>query len=720
MLTVEIISETAARPLHLWSDSELVDARISKKSRWLDVRWVLDNPTPWAHSSSSIISWDVLLTDGTLLTSTKHRKILGWLKRLAWSLLADPAAGIPLSTSSMGPLSTGIRRFAKWLISRGYAWPHELDDVALDLFLNDLSSLLLDEEDDEDELTYGAVRSVIQVLIVLWQQRDALSEAGIKPMPAEPYGGKSAREVAESFVPYPSGWTKPLPDEVAIPILNRAGWFLGVPCEDILRLQLEALEAWNSVSRGSRTLQGRQPCLERRKYHQLRVAKAFQFSLLPGETNSWHPSLNTAANERDGGKVMQRVRLLVQAVRDAAVIVIQSVGGMRIGEICGLPAGVDIETGLPVCIRIEESVSGLNELFICRTLSVKAEETPRDQDWVLGMRPKGKTEVPLAVHALLVLNQLFAPYRVLSGSDRLLVWFSAQQGLPKRAAGVGIVNTETLRRGIKHFVANWIDLSNLPDESVHKVDDNDLVPWRESKGQIIKTHMFRKMWASFALRVDPRLLPAIQMQFHHLSQAITEGWYIGRNRLQVAPLSTVAAQQTNLLLYEMALGRTLVAGRMGEQLDEHIGPLRQRISRMSSNEAWNETVRFANEFDLRLWFAPHGKCLPLVPTAMRCHEIGGSTSWLRREPNYATREPSVCVGCSCFVLDARHKGFWEERYIQNWVSYRNAERMGIAGQFRVIHERASQAELLLKRIGVDVVPLAEQVKIKLKEISDVA
>ena len=417
---------------------------------------------------------------------------------------------------------------------------------------------------------------------------------------------------------------------------------------------------------------------------------------------------------------MQQVRLLVQALRDAAVIVVQSTGGMRIGEICGLPAGVDPETRLPSCVRIEQSATGLNEIFICRTLSAKTEETPRNQDWVLGMRPKGSTELPLAVHALLVLDRLLAPYRALSGSDRLLVSFSAEQGLPKSLEAVAPVTGESLRRGIRRFISDWVDLSTLPDKLAHKLEDNDLVPWRESKGQIIKTHMFRKMWASFALSVDPRLLPVIQMQFHHLSQAMTDGGYIGRNRLQVAPLSTVRAQQTGLLLYEMALGKSLVAGRMGEQIEQHIGELRERIEGKTTAEAWSETVQFINDYDLRLWFAPHGKCLPLVPIAMRCHEVAGTTSWLNREPNYATRDPSVCAGCSCFVLDARHKGFWDDRYIQNWLSYRHAERVGVPGEFRVIRERAYQAKALLSRIGFDTASLDEQVEAKLKFMRDAA
>jgi len=255
MLTAEIISETAGRPLYLLPDAELWDTWISSKSRWFDTRWLFDNPTPGAHSSGSIVSWCVLLPDDRLLTDPEHRDLAGWLKRFVWSLHAAPGNGVPLSPGSMGELSTSIRRFAKWMVSRGYAWPRELDNLAIEAFRGDLPSLLLDEDDDDEhELSFSAVRSALRVPVLLWQQRSALTDAGIEPMPAEPFEGSSAKEVAASIAKNPLRWIKPLPDEVAIPILNRAGWLLGAPGEDILLLQSKCQGAFcnrNARARGA-------------------------------------------------------------------------------------------------------------------------------------------------------------------------------------------------------------------------------------------------------------------------------------------------------------------------------------------------------------------------------------------------------------------------------------------------------------------------------------
>lgn len=271
---------------------------------------------------------------------------------------------------------------------------------------------------------------------------------------------------------------------------------------------------------------------------------------------------------------------------------------------------------------------------------------------------------------------------------------------------------DTTRARIKEFVETWVDLSHLPDESARKVRDNDLVPWRESKGRIIRTHQFRKMFAGFALDIDERLLPVLQLHFHHLSEAMTETGYWGRNRLQVEPLSTVGAQRTNLWLYEMATGRSLSSGKMADHVSNHLDALRERLSGKSTVEGWREVVEFTNDNDLRMWFSFHGNCLPLHQTEMRCNVVGKTTSWLNRSPNFTVREPSLCLGCRNFVVDARHLSFWTERYIENQVSWLRATESPVG--YRAIRERAAQARTLLTRLGKDVGVLDQEVSRRLK------
>jgi hypothetical protein len=94
---------------------------------------------------------------------------------------------------------------------------------------------------------------------------------------------------------------------------------------------------------------------------------------------------------------------------------------------------------------------------------------------------------------------------------------------------------------------------------------------------------------------------------------------------------------------------------------------------------------------------------------MRCHQLAGTSSWLNKEPNYETREPGVCAGCPSFVIDSKHRTFWEDRFLANMTAFRAAVRAGNGDTFRVIGDRAAQARALLVAIGADIGALEARV-----------
>ncbi|MBY0443668.1 MAG: integrase, partial [Burkholderiales bacterium] len=361
---------------------------------------------------------------------------------------------------------------------------------------------------------------------------------------------------------------------------------------------------------------------------------------------------------------------------------------------------------------------GLNEIFILNTVISKTQPTPMNVDWMIGMRPNGSNQLPHAVQAIIMLNEIFKPYRKFYPTDRLLISLTMFGNLPFDKNRLGPIHSDRLRRDIKNFVGEWADFSKLGNESQHKIEDNDLIPWKTSNGRIIKTHQFRKTWAQFILATDPRLLPAIQMQFHHLVLAMTESGYIGRNPVQLEALNAVSRQQRNLLIYEAAMGKNLLAGKMGDNIEKNISILHEKIKDLPTSDAWKESVKFCDDNDLKIFFSPHGNCMPLRPTQMRCHESANTVSRFNIEPNYSTREPSLCAGCSCFIIDSRHINFWEDRYIQNAASYRQAEKIGSVDQFRAIKGRANQASKLLQKMGADMDVLESKILVKLRDITN--
>lgn len=707
----EIVVQTAVRPYHRWTDEELKDVWISSVSRWHDHSWYFDNMTEGSLISASSMYWSFRLSDGSLMTDPKNQQALGYWKRLAWSLYAENAKGTPLKPGTFGSISTGIRRFVPWMMENDYTGPHELDSQAMTRLVCDVPKLALDgedgETDEEDEgLTWTVIYTILRIPEVIWRQRRAMQKAGFAPMPECPYHPSSASAISYGCATKADGWIKPLPNEVAIPILNKAAWFVGEPAEDVIRLMDACQLAWQDASRKLKSSDRGVSNYIRNKVQNL-IAKKFIFSTLDGEQEPWFKYAS--------GDVIREVRYLEDTIRDACVITIQSQTGVRISEICGMTAGTNPVTGWPLSVRVEPSLTGLNEIFLLRTNLSKTEKTPRFLDWVIGMRPRGSNEIPLAIQAMRVLERIYAPTRSRAKNTYLLARLGPGKGLRKNNTSTSTIESRSLILGMKTFVERWVDLSGLPDDSRDKTEDNDLFIWKETKGRCISSHMLRKSWAQFAINVDPRLLPIVSMQFKHLSLAMTETGYISNNRHQVEALDSIRSYQTAQLMYELARGTSRVAGKRGEEIEANISELRERIKRHSTAQAWQQAVRYCEINDLKIFFSPHGGCVPRTPLTMQCHKVAGTESWRNKEPNYATRTPQLCAGCDCFMVNRRNEPFWSDRYVECAVSYHQGEQMGMAGQFTVIRSRRNQAKKILIRIGANMQPLDQRIATRTME-----
>ncbi|MES1934572.1 hypothetical protein T35B1_18298 [Salinisphaera shabanensis T35B1] len=222
----------------------------------------------------------------------------------------------------------------------------------------------LDESDTREAGTSPSqVRNRIYVLKRLYTQGPALEEAGIDLMPSDPFPDGGISKAVNRIATRAIGWIPPLPDDVAIPIMSAAARFIGVPANDIISLQDHFINVFNgdlAASRHPRKLAAGTASL-----------MSFDFSVIPGEAKPWRePIQSTCLRQYDRTEtrstltpVMQLRRLIMQ-VLGAAAVVVQSYVGMRISEICSLVTeSVDQETGLPSCINVRRSNSGLNQIF---------------------------------------------------------------------------------------------------------------------------------------------------------------------------------------------------------------------------------------------------------------------------------------------------------------------------------------------------------------------
>jgi integrase len=614
------------------------------------------------------------------------------------------------------------------MIRRHFLSFSELDNTASELFLDDMADEFAQADlragdmegevpgnkNDSPQVTDGEGMSASQVYLRvaiwlhLWRQAGAMRDAGISALPEPPFRGRSAKEIAREIATRAASFIPPLPDEVALPIMNAAHRLIGLPAEEVIRLhEMYAEGVQAAVNEGQKRRNSQND-------RGLRVVNGFQFSVLPGETEPWHAPPDQVevddfwavykrgkAPSRFSGS--QLLRSLIGSIRDACSIVIQSETGLRVSELCGLEPGIDRESGLPTCVRVRRSYSGLNELFYVDGRLFKTVPSSERVEWLVGSRPVGSKEIPPPVRALDVLTRLLDPWRKLARDPEiaktLFVQPASYHGMPGES-GIGITFEDMILLGQRQLVFRCVDLSKLPDRNRR---GEDLAACRDSRGLCLRTHQWRKTFARYICGTDSRMLPAVSRHFKHLTLAMTEEAYLGKNpALQDAYESNIN-QSTARILYENARGKPSQAGRMAKLIDEHRAELQALIANKDERDGVRAVERWVEQNRLQVFFAPHGKCfIRLNPVGARCHEVGQTVHWLNEEPHYAFRHPSLCAGCSCFLVDKENEEFWLERYINNYKAFHEGASQGKASDYRIARERADQAAAILQTLKVPV------------------
>jgi len=726
MTTTEAAASDRARDIPKQKD--IGDFWVSSQSQWRDRFWQLDNETAGVRPDASRIPWDLALPDGSRLTDPQWAPLLEAFKRFAWSLFADKRGyyGRPLKPGCASELSTGIRCLARWMVRRNFLSFGELDNAASEVFLDDMADeaaladwrpgnieeTIPDRQNNADKIAVGmSVSQVfrrIHIWLQLWRQAGALRQAGILALPEPPFNGRSAKQVARDLATRVASLIPPLPDEVALPIMNAAHRMIGLAAEDVIRLhEMYAEGVQAAINDGQKW---RNPQNDRG----LRAVKGFQFSVLPGEREPWHAPPDQAevddfwaiykrgyAPSRFSGSEL--LRSLVCSIRDACSIVVQSETGLRVSELCGLEPGINPESGLPTCIRIRRSHSGLNELFFVDGRLFKTVASPQKVEWLVGSRPVGSKEIPPPVRALEVLTRLLDPWRRMAKDPRLPRTLFVQpkgcSGMPGKS-GIAATFGDMILVGQRQFVFRYVDFCKLPDRNRR---GEDLAVYRESRGLCLRTHQWRKTFARYICGTDSRMVPAVSRHFKHLTLAMTEEAYLGKNpALQDAYESNIN-QSTARILYENARGKPAQAGRMAKLIDEHRAELQALIANKDERDGLRAVQKWVEQNRLQIFFAPHGKCfIRLDPVGARCHEVGQTVHWLNEEPHYEFRHPSLCAGCSCFLVDKENEEFWLERYVDNYKAFLEGAAQGKANDYRIARERADQAAAILQALKVPV------------------
>jgi hypothetical protein len=714
LTTQEIVTSDRAK-IQLAAEAD--DFRVSRSSRFGDAVWRLDNTTPGQPPTQSSIRWDFEVPDECRFTDAKHARLRHALKRFAWSLFADPRQGPPMAAGSATHISRALCYLVRWMVHHAYSTLSELNAAASQEYLEDLARDLAEEDEGDAEIipeamdggddhsssgkTIGSVVGRINIWRLLWRQSGALKDAGIEPLPSVPFAGRLPRSLAKDLATKAMGWIPPVPDEVALPIMAAAHRMLGIPAADVIRLHRMYLDARAAASRCS---VGRQALLAGK------AIAGFSFSSFEGQDTPWRPPLYPTITQRLHHcawhkarlDVHQGLRALIEEICGACVIVLQSEAGIRINEVCGLRAGINPQTALPACIEVRSSKTGLHELFFLKGTLAKTRPAPVEAEWLLGARPTGTNEIPAPVRAVQVLQELYAPLRCLSPAGApckdLIVKMTWPRGLPKNGHMIGKILGSCLLAYQRQFIGTYVDLSGLGDRNRH---GENLAQYRASRGACLRSHSWRKTFALYVFRTDSRMIAAIAQQFHHLSLAMTEQGYLGSDPTLLEVMDSVRTRQTALFFYEMARGVRPVAGRMAKLIDEHRAELESIIAGLEEREGLLAMERWVVKQDFRIWFSSHGKCfLRLAPGQARCHQLAGTAHWANAEPNYAYRNPEVCLGCPAYAIDGEHEIFWVHRYWENQTAWMKAVAGRYEKDYRIFEYRALQSATVLQAIGV--------------------
>ncbi|AQV93184.1 hypothetical protein BJN34_04640 [Cupriavidus necator] len=679
--------------------------------------------------SSAKLGWDFLLPDGTESMDVEHTILLESFRVVFWGMLENGRwYGKQLKPGSAAPFGVGMRDLFRWMIFRGFSSFSDLNAEVQAQYLSDLPLILtrrsqfyggiavqesdtevadfegddeeasesFDEEaaseteDGEDDgLSYHQAANRVNTLYFIYGQKDALLELGLPAMETKPFGARTAGEVAGELSRYVINRVPPLPDEVALPLIREALNWIEEKSHDVLNLQdlyinarKKALGAGLSDSRAS-TLATAALC-------------SYEFRKIGDKDDAWRePIVGEEVFHPEHGetfhKPTQVLRTLVLRLRDACIITLQYLVGLRVSEVCSPKVGEKREEELPDCIVRRYSKSGVMELFFLKGILSKGVKQPREDEWLLGCRPAGSTHLPATVRAIVILELLFRPWRNLGEVDDLIVGFSQPKSLPQSRTSISPIRSAQILRGQKHFIFSQVNLSELPDRNER---GEDLAMYRESKGLCIRTHQGRKTFASYMLESRTSLLMAVSQHFKHMDSAMTESAYFPSITRQRDEAEASRTAETIAFFVEAIQGRPIF-GRMADLIKKYFsGEEWRNISEYSElDRKVGELVRV---HDLRIFFADHGKCcIKANPLESRCRDASGGASWAADTPDYSARTPSMCAGCGCFAVDASNLPFWKRRYENLSVVLQQDSSAHVTREFRVHRLRTDQARKMV-------------------------
>lgn len=624
---------------YLLPERRLFMERVNDDTMWNDRVWRFSR-----KRKDVLVDWGTGMSEDQWMSEDWQRLVnLG--RRLVLAEI-DGAVDAALDLSTIGSTRAPLLHFLRWMLVQDYYDLSEVTTEACGYYCDDLKAEKIDDEDPDESISHHTLARYLDVPLRFFRHRLAFKNFPEMVPMEPPYGGQSAQTVAEGVIVKSTKHIPRVPVEVQNVVLPAAQKWIWEYSDDILSLQASFVDARDAGSHyvGNSYM-----------YHTNRALLSFRFTSFGSTGRPWRRPLEpkaTITRHIDGKKVTKsfwpgsQFRLLQNDLRDAAVIALQGLGGMRISDVGAFQAEPRQPDGLPYCLVRKRSPTGLFELYFARGRVAKggSEDDEPDEEWLLGSHPVGSNALPDAVKAVLVLDELFKPWRKLAGSDSLIVSLGRGMGPPRAAREQPEVILDTLRRGQISFVAN-----------------NVILP-KEYSQWLLSTHQWRKSYAEDIVTINDGLVPAVQEQFKQLSRTVLETAYVGSapyfNRL----IADQRGHATGDAMFAIIQGGSIAVGETEKDvraLTENLGQLVKNFP--TEKKKKGALRRMCEEDGITLWGQLYGDCMFRGATA-RCHEREhGEFDPNAKRPLVVHVCAELCSGCANLVISQRHRSYWKNR-----------------------------------------------------------
>lgn len=586
--------------------------------RWDNAVWRFPVMTAGTSKAVYSINWRIRLDDGRLLTDPEHAALLEAWKHVLWIMLFEPPDGHPRKGSYCQHFSWSLRFVVPWMVATGRRDLAELNRASFNEYLHALSTKLTKALEEDEEVTWGeqgiTVSSALRYIVTYtlpYETRNSLYAAGINHPTEDPIDGKSSIDIAKSISHKISQQTPEVPDSIFVDALNAA---METLASSWLNPLIELVNGMIEVPEPERTAR----------------CRLFMDSHLS----------NFCAQENP----VRLVRAVMADVRASCQILIQASSAIRVSELCGIETKCcDITTGLPGCIILERTFDSEYEIFSLDARLFKHTASSEPVTWVLGMRPIGSAYLPPPVQAIDVLARLDAAQRILAGTDALLVKFKQRIDAVGKAWDVEPATTASLRKQQQRWMS-----------------EKGCVPG----GERITTHMWRKTFARYLVRVSAELLPAISHHLKHMSIAMTEVGYCRADPAARRLVEDARVEEAGSLIFGAITGRRRVEGPVAGEIRALGTELLTRFGNRPADSLTHDVVADVRERRIELYGNEVGWCVFRSESA-RCHYMTAEPipAFLRLAPAFSQRRPEVCQKCMNFGIGEEHLDFWRARQL---------------------------------------------------------